>query len=314
MSAVLSGLEEEAAVDSRACASFIGTSAGSIVAAALAAGVRPRARLGRLAEERARSRGELAGEPSQLTRTLRALLTLGATTAAPLASAALGWRATTAAGALLRRELLARVPTGRRSLDQLGVAVERLGVHWDGRLQIAAVELESGRRVMFGSAGAPRVPVSSAVQASCAIPGVFRPVRTGDRTYIDGGVWSPTNMDAAKVTRGAHVLCLNPTGSIRPSPRAPAGALGTVSRSIASDPLALLIGFALDQQVTVQQAFLGPLRLRERLGALDAATLATADLEQAFRQKPAVHRFPGKMAERVRALALHVRDEYDGDA
>ena len=83
---------------------------------------------------------------------------------------------------------------------------------------------------------------------------------------------------------------------------------------IASDPLALLIGFALDQQVTVQQAFIGPLRLRERLGALDAATLATADLEQAFRQKPAVHRFPGKMAERVRALALHVRDEYDGDA
>jgi len=83
---------------------------------------------------------------------------------------------------------------------------------------------------------------------------------------------------------------------------------------IASDPLALLIGFALDQQVTVQQAFIGPLRLRERLGALDAATLATADLEQAFRQKPAVHRFPGKMAERVRALALHVRDEYGGDA
>ena len=234
MSAVLSGLEEEAAVDSRACASFIGTSAGSIVAAALAAGVRPRARLGRLAEERAPSQAELAGGPSQLTRTLRALLTLGATTAAPLASAALGSRATTAAGALLRRELLARVPTGRRSLDQLGVAVERLGVHWDGRLQIAAVELESGRRVMFGSAGAPRVPVSSAVQASCAIPGVFRPVRTGDRTYIDGGVWSPTNMDAAKVTRGAHVLCLNPTGSIRPSPRAPAGALGTVSRSIAA--------------------------------------------------------------------------------
>jgi uncharacterized HhH-GPD family protein len=83
---------------------------------------------------------------------------------------------------------------------------------------------------------------------------------------------------------------------------------------IASDPMALLIGFALDQQVTVQKAFLGPLVLRERLGATDAATLATADLEPVFRAKPAIHRFPGAMAKRVQELALHVRDRYDGDA
>ena len=83
---------------------------------------------------------------------------------------------------------------------------------------------------------------------------------------------------------------------------------------IASDPMALLIGFSLDQQVTVQQAFLGPLRLRERLGTLDAGALASADLEPVFRQKPAIHRFPAKMAERVQALAGSVRDEYAGDA
>jgi uncharacterized HhH-GPD family protein len=83
---------------------------------------------------------------------------------------------------------------------------------------------------------------------------------------------------------------------------------------IASDPMALLVGLALDQQVTVQQAFLGPLRLRERLGAIDADTLATAELEPAFREKPAVHRYPAKMAERVRHLAVHVRDRYGGDA
>jgi uncharacterized HhH-GPD family protein len=83
---------------------------------------------------------------------------------------------------------------------------------------------------------------------------------------------------------------------------------------IASDPLALLVGFVLDQQVSVQKAFSGPLALRERLGALDAATLASADLEPVFRQRPAVHRFPGSMAQRVHALAVHVRDEYDGDA
>jgi uncharacterized HhH-GPD family protein len=83
---------------------------------------------------------------------------------------------------------------------------------------------------------------------------------------------------------------------------------------IAKDPMALLVGFALDQQVTVQQAFTGPLRLQERLGSLDPAKLAQADLEPVFREKPAIHRFPGKMAERVAALASHVRDDYDGDA
>ena len=83
---------------------------------------------------------------------------------------------------------------------------------------------------------------------------------------------------------------------------------------IASDPMALLIGFALDQQVTVQKAFSGPLALRERLGSLDAETLAVADLEPVFREKPAIHRFPGSMAERVHDLAVHIRDEYDGDA
>jgi uncharacterized HhH-GPD family protein len=83
---------------------------------------------------------------------------------------------------------------------------------------------------------------------------------------------------------------------------------------IASDPMALLVGFALDQQVTVQKAFAGPLALRERLGSIDAATLASADLEEVFRVKPAIHRFPGSMAKRVHDLAVHVRDEYDGDA
>jgi uncharacterized HhH-GPD family protein len=83
---------------------------------------------------------------------------------------------------------------------------------------------------------------------------------------------------------------------------------------IASDPMALLVGFALDQQVTVQKAFSGPLVIKERLGTLEAAGLASADLEPIFRAKPAVHRYPGAMAKRVQALAAHVRDRYDGDA
>jgi uncharacterized HhH-GPD family protein len=83
---------------------------------------------------------------------------------------------------------------------------------------------------------------------------------------------------------------------------------------IATDPMALLIGFALDQQVPVQKAFSGPLALKERLGALDAETIAAADLEPVFRERPAIHRFPGAMAQRVHDLAVHVRDRYDGDA
>jgi uncharacterized HhH-GPD family protein len=83
---------------------------------------------------------------------------------------------------------------------------------------------------------------------------------------------------------------------------------------IAADPLALLVGFVLDQQVTVQKAFSGPLEIRSRLGAFDAAALADADLDAVFRVRPAIHRFPGAMAQRVHDLAVHIRDEYDGDA
>src|SRR3954463_3519057 len=78
--------------------------------------------------------------------------------------------------------------------------------------------------------------------------------------------------------------------------------------------MALLMGFALDQQVHLQKAFSGPLVLRERIGSIDAETLAAADLEPVFREKPAIHRFPGTMAKRVHELAVHVRDTYGGDA
>jgi uncharacterized HhH-GPD family protein len=78
--------------------------------------------------------------------------------------------------------------------------------------------------------------------------------------------------------------------------------------------MALLVGFALDQQVSVQKAFVGPLVLRERLGAIDASTLASADLDPIFSERPAIHRFPRAMAQRVHELAVHVRDNYGGDA
>jgi len=88
-------------------------------------------------------------------------------------------------------------------------------------------------------------------------------------------------------------------------------------RLLATEPLALLIGFALDQQVTVQKAFSGPAELRRRIGHLDAARIATMDpeeLESAFRQRPALHRFPGAMARRVQALCAFLVARYGADA
>lgn len=86
---------------------------------------------------------------------------------------------------------------------------------------------------------------------------------------------------------------------------------------IASDPLALLIGFALDQQVTVQKAFSGPFDLRARLGHLDARKIAATDpseLDRVFRERPALHRFPGSMAGKVQALCAAIAERYDNDA
>jgi uncharacterized HhH-GPD family protein len=88
-------------------------------------------------------------------------------------------------------------------------------------------------------------------------------------------------------------------------------------RLLESDPLALLIGFVLDQQVTLQKAFSGPLELKRRIGTLDAAAIAamdTAELESVFARRPALHRFPGNMARRTQALCEAIVRDYGGDA
>lgn len=85
-----------------------------------------------------------------------------------------------------------------------------------------------------------------------------------------------------------------------------------------TEPLALLLAMMLDQQVPMEWAFMGPLRLQERLGGpLDAKAIAAMDpddLEAAFKEKPALHRFPGSMAKRAQDLSQHLVDNYDGDA
>jgi NTE family protein len=240
MSSVLAGLDEAAGFDSRASGCFVGTSAGSIVAASLVAGLAPSSRLGSIEPADDSEPQDSFERSSSLRQAFGAAAELAGAAAAPLAS--LAFASSARGGAFLRRAALRRVPAGRRSLAQLGRLVEQSGVRWDGRLRIVAVELSSGRRVVFGAAGQPLPPVSVAVQASCAIPGVFVPVSFEGRTYVDGGAWSPTNMDAADVEGGGSVLCLNPTGSLRPAVGSLAGALGPVSRGAAATEALVLKG------------------------------------------------------------------------
>jgi NTE family protein len=225
----------------RRCEYFVGTSAGSIVCTALAAGREPEAG-DRAAREWSRaapdSDDEESGRISAALATMgREAARLGAAAATPLASLAL--TASRPAGAVARAAVLATGPKPERTLDRLRPYLEGLGARFDGRLRVSAVDRRSGRRVMFGEPGAPPAEVPDAVLASCAVPWLFTPVVIGEREYVDGGVWSPTNLDAAPVRRGARVLCLNPTASL-PSTARTLGALRAASRaSAAAEALAL---------------------------------------------------------------------------
>jgi NTE family protein len=217
MMGVLAGIEDGAGLDMRRCEYFVGTSAGAIVAAHLVAGRSPRrpesppARGDSAAAERAsvEPANRLATAGASAARLAGTWAVAAAGTFAPLA---LGLAAP--GGAILRGAMLRRLPRPDQTLDGLREQVVREGARFDGRLRITAVERGSGRRVVFGSPRAPRATVAEAVAASCAIPWLFAPVKIGGREYVDGGVWSPTNMDAAPGGRGSHVLCLNPTASL----------------------------------------------------------------------------------------------------
>jgi NTE family protein len=236
---LLGGLEAGSGLDLRDCEYFLGTSAGSIVAATLAAGKRPEAG-DRAAREwaEAANRPELrAGEEAERTAgdrlgaVARSAGRFGRAAATPFAPLAL---ATTApAGRLARAAVLRTSPRPERTLGDLGGHIDRLGARFDGRLRIAAVDRANGRRVIFGAPEAPRATVAEAVLASCAVPWVFAPVEINGREYVDGGVWSPTNLDAVPSGRGSRVLCLIPTAGATLAPLRTASAAAAGYESMA---------------------------------------------------------------------------------
>jgi NTE family protein len=237
MTGVLAGIEEVADIDLRRVESLVGTSAGSIVAASLVAGRSPR-RPGPPSDEPglpddSAARG-LAAAARAAARTASSFAFAAGAPAAPVALAAAA-----PGGALMRAALLARMPRPSDHLDGLRERVAAWRVGWGGRLRIPAVDRRSGRRVVFGAPGAPRAEVADAVAASCSVPWLFAPVRIGERDYVDGGVWSPTNLDVAPAGRGTHVLCLTPTGGSA-TPRSLWGALRAAGRTAAEVEAATL--------------------------------------------------------------------------
>lgn len=269
MHGVLAGVAHATGIDFRLTEQLVGTSAGAIVAASLLAGRAPQGpadggvpllppgpepveadvegdagagdaesaggeveaagdEAGGDGEGRGgiarRARGLLGGVPRGAAKVARAA-------GAPLAPYALA--ATRPPGALLRASVLGRLDTPRATLDELGRRIARDGLRFDGRLRIVCVDRESGRRVVFGSPGAPAATVAQAVQASCSVPWLYRPVEIDGREYVDGGLWSPTSIDVVPAGRETHVLCLNPTGSAV-GDAAPHGVIRTTSRSAAA--------------------------------------------------------------------------------
>jgi NTE family protein len=245
MRGLLDGAGSATGIDFRDCEYFVGTSAGSTVAAFLASGRAPdsgaQARAARdwakAADEGANGAEAGPAEPASASESgspgggrIAGVARLGLTAAAPFAPLAL---ATTApGGAVARAAALAAVPRPTRSMPGLGRLVDESGVRFDGRLRIAAVDRRNGKRVMFGSPGSPNASVAQAVLASCSVPWIFAPVRIAGREYVDGGVWSPTNLDATPARRGTEVLCLNPLASLGAG-RTAFGALRAVSASAA---------------------------------------------------------------------------------
>ncbi len=213
MMGVLAGVEDATGFDLRRCEYFVGTSAGSIVASHLVAGRSPRRppEVGTELEPASRSQpvSSLAAVAADAARRAGAWAMAAGSALAPLAIGAAA-----PGGALMRAALLRRLPRPRADLADLRRQVASSGAQFDGRLRVAAVDRRNGRRVMFGTPGAPRATVADAVGASCSVPWLFAPVVIGGREYVDGGVWSATNLDAAPAGRGTHVLCLNPTANL----------------------------------------------------------------------------------------------------
>jgi NTE family protein len=240
MMGVLAGIEDGAGIDLRDCDAFVGTSAGSIVAAHLVAGNSPRR------PSLSTEVSLVAAAPSQSAVAALASVAVVAMQragdtllAASSAFAPLALSAAAPGGAFTRSLLLRGLPHPHDTLGALRDLVAATPARFDGRLRVTAVDRANGRRVVFGRPRAPAASVAEAVEASCAVPWLFAPVLIGGREYVDGGVWSATNLDVAPVGRGTHVLCLSPWAMLTPNPSLVSLIRGATATAVSIEALAL---------------------------------------------------------------------------
>ncbi len=213
MMGLLSGLEDAAGLDMRHCEHFVGTSAGAVVASQLAGGRALRRPTTNDTPDEplvATAAGQTATVTRRRGRARAGRAWLSSAATSPLVLALGNSR-----GASARAMLLRRLPQADATLDGLLGHVAEAADDFDGRLRVVAVDRQTGRRVVFGSPGAPRATVAEAVAASCTVPWRFAPVTIHGRQYVDGAVWSATNLDVAPGGNGSRVLCLNPIAVLR---------------------------------------------------------------------------------------------------
>jgi NTE family protein len=282
MSALAAGLLEAGGPDLRQTRRLVGTSAGAIVATRLAAEKDLRDYISRRFEPGGTAGSDFQAEPP--TPEARGK----EPGRGPLTAAASGLLGVSRpAGSLLRRIALRAVPEGRQELTRLGETIERLMPEWDPRLSLVGVDARRGSRLVLQADCDLGLSVSQAVRASCAIPGVFRPVESERGPIVDGGVWSPVNLDAVDAASGASVLCLYPSG-YRSVPRSlRRSAATTVSRArVALEVASLRQAGARVLVVTPGTASveaIGPSRMDHRREAAVAAAGYQQGLELAGR-------------------------------
>ena len=228
MTGIVAGLIRSGRVDPRDAGSFTGTSAGSIVATRLAAGADLDALVAKYVKGPVTP--AVTVPPGDLESD-RGIRPLGRTLAAHGRF-----------GRFVRRRALAVIPPGRQELRYLKRDMQELAPDWPDRLNIAAYNATNGCRVVFSRGDTRGLTVSEAVQASCAIPAVFQPIEGPDGAYVDGGVWSPVNLDAVPVDPGQTVVCLTPSGSYQGARGLRRRAAGKLFRSIVHGEVARLRG------------------------------------------------------------------------
>jgi NTE family protein len=218
----LHALATETGWDPASADHIVGTSAGAMMGALLGAGVPPWFMVAHSAGESFEGLTDGRGDPTDTAdrgagATFRAdwrTLQLGPGSWRLIAGAVRaprGHRAATLAGWL---------PPGIVSTDPLKDAIRRVAPDgWAPHpgLWIVACDYATGRRVAFGRADAPPCDLADAVAASCAIPGFYRPVEIGRRRYVDGGLWSTSNLDILRAAELDLIICLNPTSSLHPT-------------------------------------------------------------------------------------------------